>query len=153
MDNNDMSVELYSALLHSGIDPDDPDVLAHYGVAGMHWGTRKIEKVSTTTNSRGKLLSDRKRLKNKIRNAYAKKMGSVKTATRDDTSERTKKLGRTMVAGLWGSLGTAGVSLIAKNPKVKAGAGFASNVLLATSIVYAAKTNSSSKQDLLKTYG
>lgn len=146
-------ISLYSALLHSGFDPEDPDVLAHYGVAGMKWGTRKIEERSTTTNSRGKLLSDRKRLKNKIHNAYAKKMSNDKTARRDDTSERTRKLGKTMVGTLLGSLGTAGVGMLAKNPKVRAGANLTSNALLVTSIVFAAKTSNSSKQDVLKVYG
>ena len=41
--NNDA---LYDALVHSGIDPEDPAFLAHYGVEGMRWGVRKENPIS-----------------------------------------------------------------------------------------------------------
>lgn len=148
----ELTDELRTALIHSGIENPE-DYLAHFGVAGMKWGQRNIEKRSTTTNSRGKLLSERKRLKNKVHNAFAKKMSKDSTARRDDTSVKTKNLGKATAGSLLGSFGTAAVSGLAKNPKVRMGSAVVSNILLASGVVLAVKTSSSSKQDLLKTYG
>lgn len=148
-----MSEVTRASLIHSGIDPEDPDFLAHYGVAGMQWGQRKIETKSTTVNSRGNILSERKRLKNKIHNAYAKKLSKDSTARRDDRSKKTVNLGKAAAGSLLGSIGTAAVSGLSKNPKVRVGAGLVSNILGVSTVVLAVNERKSAKQDLLKTYG
>lgn len=55
---------LYDALVHSGIDPEDPEFLAHYGVEGMRWGVRKdtptshMNIIDPITGKKSKIVYD-----------------------------------------------------------------------------------------------
>lgn len=133
------------------IDPDD--YLAHYGVAGMHWGQRKLPVKSTTVNKNGKALSERKKRKNELHNAYAKKLSRERTAVRDDRSQKTKNLGKAEVATMLGGVGGWLVGRLARNPRVKGAAFIASIASSGTSIGLSIAENNSANKDLLRVYG
>jgi len=175
--DEDLTDELYDTLIHQDIDPDE--FLMHYGVPGMQWGRRKEDRaerkagggrlVTLKTKNGTPIASVVRRtspaeqlVKNiKLSNEKRKATNARITAAfdkyydddNDTRSDRTKNIRKAGNIAIVGALGTAGVSILAKNPYTKIGAGAVSLILSTGTAVLNGAEMESLKKDVLKNYG